>query len=307
MTRPVPGVVRWFLPVVAATMTLVWNVPLAPIASATTSAPYTDPDAQGYIGLCNQQGVQVTSGNVDAKPFASRAVSTKAAVAPYSSSFGTATLYGFLPMQELSPGDWSGQQLTATSHYSNPSHPMAEATAADESLSTLIAAYPPEWDGFYELRIYLGAANEAPYEAKYPVLNLQVKGHNWYAIGGGAVDCHAGTAQSIESILLPKSETSPTTLGSQSAGASGRRAAGDGEITGSADSTAAGGYSGGEPASDAQLAKDNGLGRTTKSSSNPGVVIGAVVAGVVVVAAALVALRRRRIGAHSVPQSSSTS
>ncbi len=185
-------------------------------ASAATMVPYTDASAKGYIGLCNQKGQQITSGSVDAAPFVWRAVSSQAAPAGYATATRTATVFGFVAMGELPPGDWGGEQLTASTRYSNPSAPMAQFTGGDEPLSTLISDYPPEWNGFYELRIFLGAANQAPYEVNYPILNIQVKGDTWYAVGGGPVNCNAGQAESVESILLPKSRTSPTSTTSTS-------------------------------------------------------------------------------------------
>jgi hypothetical protein len=182
----------------------------APVASASTAVPYTDRSAKGYIGLCSQAGHQVTSGSVDARPFVWRVVSSEPAPARYSSYSRTATLFGFVAMQELPPQDWGGEQLTASTRYSNRAAPIAQFTAADEPLSTLVTDYPPEWDGFYELRMFLGAADEEPYEVSYPALNIQVKGSTWYAVGGGPVKCNASSALSIESILLPKSRTVPT-------------------------------------------------------------------------------------------------
>jgi hypothetical protein len=185
----------------------------APVAWASTSTavPYSDSSAKGYIGLCDQAGHQITSGSVDATPFVWRVVSSEPAPPLYSGNSRTATLFGFVAMQELPPQDWGGEQLTASTRYSNPSAPIAQFTAADEPLSTLIADYPPEWDGFYELRMFLGAADQEPYELTYPALNIQVKGSTWYAVRGGPVKCNASSALSIESILLPRSRTVATT------------------------------------------------------------------------------------------------
>ena len=100
--------------------------------------------------------------------------------------------------------------MTASSSYTNPANPMAAATDGDQSLQSIIEEYPPKWDGFLELRMYLGTANEEPYESQYPALNIQVTGDTWQAIGGSPVNCASGTAQSIESVLLPSSTTTTT-------------------------------------------------------------------------------------------------
>lgn len=174
--------------------------------AAGTSVPYTDPNAVGSIGLCDQQGHQISSGSVTTQPFAWRAVSNEPAPAPYNNAERTATLVVFQPQQALPAGDWSGMQMTSSSSYTNPANPMAAATAADQSLADVIAQYPPKWDGFLELRLYLSTANEQA-DNVYPVLNIQVTGNTWQAVGGSSVNCTSGTAESIESALLPQSTT----------------------------------------------------------------------------------------------------
>ena len=182
-------------------------------AAASSNAPYTDPNAVGSIGLCNQAGQQITSGSVTAQPFAWRAVSTQPAQAPYNNAGRTATLVAYQPLQGLPPGDWSGTQMTSSSRYSNAASPMAAATAADQSLQDIIEAYPPRWDGFLQLRIYLGTVNEQAYTLHYPALNIQVTGNTWQAVGGSPVNCASGTSVSLESEVLPSSTTSaPTTF-----------------------------------------------------------------------------------------------
>jgi hypothetical protein len=154
----------------------------APPVSAAPAVPYTDPASDGYIGLCNQQGQQITSGSVSAAPFVWRAVSSQPAPAPYNGAGGTAILTAYLPMQGLPPGDWSGEQLTASSRYSNPQVPMAQATAKDVPLQDFLEDYPPEWDGFIQLRLFLGAQDQPAYVQRYPALNLEISGNAWTAV-----------------------------------------------------------------------------------------------------------------------------
>ena len=92
----------------------------------------------GYVGLCNQAGQQITTGSVSATPFVARAVSSQAAPAGYNGANGTATLMAFLPVQSLPAGDWSGEQITASSIYTNPQSPMAEGTAQDAPLQDFL-------------------------------------------------------------------------------------------------------------------------------------------------------------------------
>ena len=195
-----------------------------------TTAPYTDQNAVGTIGLCNQAGQQVTSGSTTAAPFAWLAVSTTPAPAPYDNDSRTAILNAYQPQNGLPPGEWSGAELTASSRYTNPQVPMAAATSGDDSLADFMDNYHPRWDGFLQLRMYLGTADQPQYSLHYPALNIQVVGDTWYAVGGGTVNCTAGTAESIESIVLPSATTTtpastPVHRSSSSSGSSSPGAA----------------------------------------------------------------------------------
>ena len=208
---------------------------LAGLAGSTVAsprAPFSDPNAAGYIGLCNEAGQQITSGSIYATPFAWRAVSSKPAPAPYDNDWRTAILLAYQPREGLPAGEWSGAELTASSRYTNPQHPMVAATGGDDSLEDFIQAYPPAWDGYFQLRIYLGTQNAETYSLHYPELAIQVTGETWHAVGGGPVDCQSGRAVSLESIVLPKSATSPPTTAN--AGGGGGKSAGSATSPGSA-------------------------------------------------------------------------
>ena len=200
--------------------------------AATPGVPYADPNVSGYIGLCNQAGQQITSGSTTATPFVWRAVSSKPAPAGYNGAGRSATLMAYLPMKVLPPGDWSSEQLTATSRYSNPDSPMAAATANDESLQTFVNDFPPELDGFVQLRLYLSAPDQEALVTQYPALDIQVTGTTWQAIGGGSVNCNSGTVTSIESLVQPgtSSTTAPYrgTATGRSAGAGSNSTGGSG-------------------------------------------------------------------------------
>ena len=188
-------------------LALLCSTGLAGVAAASSLAPFTDPSAVGYIGLCNLAGHQITGGNVNTTPFAWRAVSSEPARAPYNNAWRTAILLAYQPRQGLPAGEWSGDELTASSRYSNPTHPMVAATGGDDSLEEFIQEFHPVWDGYLELRIYLGTQNAEVYSVRYPALAIKVTGDTWHAVGGGPVNCHSGTAESLESIVLPKSKT----------------------------------------------------------------------------------------------------
>ena len=266
-------------------------------AAATATVPYTDPNAVGSIGLCNQAGQQITSGSISTAPFAWRAVSTQPAQAPYNNAGRTATLLAYLPLQALPAGDWSGEEMTSSSSYTNPANPMAAATKGDQSLQSFIEAYPPKWNGFVQLRMYLSTANHQAYEAQYPTLNIQVTGDTWQAVGGSPVNCASGTAVSIETVLLPTSTTSTTltpstTIPTSASGSGSGKGSSVGSTTGSdADSSPGRGTSGGS----ALAAGTERVATTTQSSDLP-VVLGIVLVVLVVLGAVgFLVLRRRRL------------
>ena len=265
-------------------------------AAANSAAPYMDPSAVGSIGLCNQAGQQITSGSVTARPFAWRAVSTQPAQLPYNKAGRTAILVAYQPLQGLPAGDWSGTQMTASSRYTNPGNPMVAATDGDLSLDDVIEQYPPKWDGFLQLRIYLGAPQESAFTQQYPALNIEVTGETWTAVGGSPVNCASGTAQSIESVLLPSTTTapttsSPTTSTTTSLASTGSKGASEGTDP----------HSSGTKAGSAGRALASDKTTTDEASSSTGLPLFLVVGLAVLVLLAALAyliLRRRRLASH---------
>jgi hypothetical protein len=287
--------------------------------AATPGVPYTDPSAVGYIGLCNQAGQQITSGSVTTTPFVWRAVSSEAAPKGYNGPSRTATLTAYLPLQVLPPGDWSGEQLTASSRYSNPANPMAAATSKDVPLETFIQDFPPQWDGFIQLRMFLGAANQETYSLRYPSLDIQVTGDTWQAFGGGPVNCNSGTSESIETVLLPGA----TTARDKGAGSGSDISSGAGSGTGTSGGSAGpgkstGGSGAGSSGPGGLASKGSGSGArpgtagpaTTASSTTSHVplIIGIVIAALaILVTLALLITRRRRGPDPLSPESASGS
>jgi hypothetical protein len=252
----------------AVGIVLVGLVGVAGMAAATTAAPYTDPNAVGYIGLCNQSGQQIASGNVNTTPFAWRAVSSEPPPAPYNNTDRSTILEAYLPIQVLPPGDWSGEQLTSDSKYSDAQAPMAAATAHDISLATFISDYPPEWDGFLQLRMYLGTEGKQAYTLHYPTLNIQVVGDTWTAVGGGPVNCKSGTAESLETVALGKGGTATSGVSPGPSAASGTHSAGAGAGAG------AGGASHPSASSQGGASRTGGPSTATNAQSGTAVVSG---------------------------------
>jgi hypothetical protein len=278
--------------------------------AANSVPPYSDPNAVGSIGLCNQAGQQITSGSLTTKPFAWRAVSTQPAPAPYNNAGRTATLVVYQPQQGLPPGDWSGAQMTSSSRYTNAANPMAAATSGDQSLQDIVEEYPPKWNGFLQLRIYLGTTNQQTYSEHYPALDIQVTGNTWQAVGGSPVDCASGTSESLESLLLPSASTSttvpPTTAATTPTGSDETSSAGTSpENAGSSES---GGDAGSQGKNDGALASAAPAAHQSESASDSGLIIALIVCAVAVVAAAFLVLRRRRLTSDlQVPDASADS
>jgi hypothetical protein len=257
------------------------------VASAAASrTPYRDPSATGIIGLCDRAGHQITHGNINTKPFVWRAVSSQAAASPYNEAGRTATLYAYQPRQDVASGDWSGDSLTASARYSNPAHPMAQATGGDESLKDFIGEFRPMWDGLLQLRLFLGAPDQQAYSFTYPATDIKVTGNTWQVVDGGTVACNSGSAESIETILLPKSKTATHSEGQRKPHHSS--AAGPTAIAAAATAPRAGGGVNPSPSTAA-------LESSTRSGAHATTVVGVVVAALVVLlAAGYLTTRRRR-------------
>ena len=74
---------------------------------------YTDPNAVGYIGLCNSAGHQVTGGTIDTPPFAWRAVSSGQLRRLTTTPGARRILLAYQPQHGLVAGEWSGDELTS--------------------------------------------------------------------------------------------------------------------------------------------------------------------------------------------------
>lgn len=162
----------------------------AAVAQNASPLP-NDPNAHGYIGLCDQAGHNVTGGSINTQPFIWKAVSSVQAPAAFQGYGENVDLVAYQPRPQVNPGEWSGQDLTAAAFYPVPSTPVAQATYLDEPLSAFIQAFPPMVDGLYVLRMHYGKLNYGLYNATYPSTTIQVTGDRWSVISGGLVDCSA--------------------------------------------------------------------------------------------------------------------
>ncbi|MDQ1748161.1 MAG: hypothetical protein QOD07_2424 [Frankiaceae bacterium] len=180
-------------------------VTAVPTFGAVPSLPYRDPAVHGGIAFCDQHDHPVTSGSLEAQPFVWKALSSVAAPAGYTGAQAKVTLLAFQPREGVDPSDWSGNQLTASSTFTNRAHPAAQSTYGDQPLVSFVQAFPPKWDGLIQLRMYFSVAGSSPYSRTYPAADIRVSGDRWTLVDGARVDCGAGRGMSSETVLLPKS------------------------------------------------------------------------------------------------------
>lgn len=171
-----------------------------PAVTASAAVP-ADPNAHGYIGLCDASGKNVTAGDVRNTPFVWKAVASQSPPANYVGR-GQNTV---LDIYQVRPGVdstlWSGDDLTGTSFYLSAKYPAAQATQSDLSLSVITHEFPPMGDGYYELRMFFGKVGFDTYTASYPATFIRVRGNRWSMVQGGQVDCAAAQAKSVEVLV----------------------------------------------------------------------------------------------------------
>jgi len=272
------------------------------VARADNSVPYTDPAVTGSIGLCDVGGHNVTSGNVHDTPFVWLAVGRTAASSRYAAPGRTASLGAFQPRKGIDPGLWSGYLLGASSRYSNPQHPMNQATPISSPLQDFLGRYPPSWDSLVQLRLLLGGSNRPPQTGAYDATDLRITGDTWQVVRGGTGPCQAGTAVSNSVLLnLPGAKGTPkpgAVAGTPTVDTSSHPRAGaqnsarpDGGGTSSPSNTSAGAARAGTPTTPATAASP--ASARAKGTSLTPLLVGGGIAVLVAVALTLWAVRRR--------------
>ena len=270
---------------------------LAVPAQADQQLPFKDANAVGLIGFCDADNKPVTSGHVRDVPFAVKAVSTVPAGKAYAVNGRKAALYATSPNKDLDPGLWSPYQMTSSSFYSNPAHPMASAGFGEPPLEYHVTGTPPTLDNLVQLRMYLSAPTAVPYIQKYPTAVIRVQGDTWVMVAGDrSPDCTAGSAKNINQVLGKGEPTAPPTWAANAAVVAKPGASSPAPSSGSTD---AGGTS--DPAAAAGAAGGSALSASSRSSSPNvlpvalGLLLGTAAIALVVVALA----NRRRPGAST--------
>ena len=187
--------------------------------SAAATPPF-EPDTTNQIGqlaFYDATGNVVTSGNVSDHPFAAFAVALNDK--PAGNSANKATLYGYLPVTGVAPGNWSGEQLSASTTFpvASPAsvaafganRPVATHTADDLQLSDLVTDFPhPAGDtgtaneGLYQMRLQIAG------ESKWWVADIKINGSTWTQV----YPTVTAPTTSPTTTTLAATPTSPQTL-----------------------------------------------------------------------------------------------
>jgi hypothetical protein len=154
------------------------------VACSSGPVPYHDDHSVGQIALVNSDGKVVTSGSINDKPFVAMAVSLQKAPAPYDAPGRKATLLAYQPRKGVDPSLWGNDFLTGSTDYPDPAEPTARTIDSDISLANFIHVFPPDWDGFIQLRIYLGAPGVPTRSSSYVTADIKVSGDTWTMVAG---------------------------------------------------------------------------------------------------------------------------
>ena len=187
---------------------------------AFAAAPPYEPAAGSIGGLIfyNSSGAQVTTGNLADDPFAAYVQATT----PGRPGDDKATLFGFLPKNGQSPGQWSGEALTASPVYPNAgapgqlgttSLPVLTGTSGDLTLEDLIQSFPntatDSYAGLYQLRLETSGPGQSANTAAYDSADIVISGSTWTEVYSADASPTATTTT-----LGTPSPASPVTVGS---------------------------------------------------------------------------------------------
>jgi hypothetical protein len=162
-------------------------------SNATTPPPWEpDPNSVGGLIFYNSAGTAITSGSVNSSPVAAYVLGTSAIRAGDTK----ATLFGYLPVKGLVPGDWSGEALGSSTTYPNSAAPaplntsklpLETGNSGDETLAQLEVDYPNNdhsndgYAGMYQLRLRTSAPGEA-LTITYDEADIYISGTTWTVV-----------------------------------------------------------------------------------------------------------------------------
>jgi hypothetical protein len=154
------------------------------------TVPYDDPQAAGLLTLCSADGKAVTGGRVTDRPFAAVVLGETGLPSDAHPQGAVATLFAYQPRQGIAPGEFSGAPITAAGSLVDTERPAVAVTEGAWSVGDFVTAYPATDDGFVQLRVYLGTAQDGTLtESPYDTADLRVDGDSWELVRGGHASC----------------------------------------------------------------------------------------------------------------------
>jgi hypothetical protein len=161
-------------------------------AHAATTPPWEpDPSSVGALVFYDASGNVITGGNINDTPLAAYVQGATT----IRTGDTKATLYGYLPVLGEVPGEWQGEQMSASTSYPNGSAPspvsstlpVVTGAADDESIATLEADFPnldtsgDGYAGMYQLRLKTTAPN-MPANTTYESADIMITGSTWSVV-----------------------------------------------------------------------------------------------------------------------------
>ncbi len=172
----------------------------APTSSAATSPRLSetappwepDPDSVGGLLFFNSAGDEITGGSITDSPIAAYVEGTNTIRA----GDVKATLFGYLPVEGESTGEFQGESLGESTAYPNSSAPAPLNTATlpvetgasgDEDLSELESDFPNNgtgaYAGMYQLRLRTSPPpGEGGLTIDYDSADIQITGDTWSVV-----------------------------------------------------------------------------------------------------------------------------
>lgn len=160
------------------------------------SVPYADSRSAGKLTLCTA-GERVTGGKLADRPFAEYVLGETPLGQQYDPQGAVAALYAYQPRDGIDPSEFSGNVLTQAAVLLDATEPAARLSSDSWSLEDFTTAFPATWDGYVQLRLYLGtpAAGSLTTEP-YDTADIAVSGDEWKLVGGGTQSC-SGAASAV--------------------------------------------------------------------------------------------------------------
>lgn len=173
-----------------------WRTTANADAGSTGAVPYDDPQSAGSITLCSADGKPVTEGSVDDRPFVAVAQGETGLPSDLDPTGTVATLYAYQPRQGVSASEFSGTAITAAGLQADPAHPAVVVPEDAWSIGDFVTAYPADFDGYVQLRLYLGTpAAGTLSDHPYDTADLRVDGDHWELVRGGSAACATQTSE----------------------------------------------------------------------------------------------------------------